>query len=328
MIDCERHLVVERLDDLLDHVDATWRRRMTGGEFVLPKASPHPGVELEGAAVAAAPPLDDGVRAAILVPVQALGTAGWLGHELATVFASALNDHALASVVGADPRLRLALALSPLDPAAAAAEVRRLAGEDAVVAACLAPVAVNLGHDAFHPLYAALAEAGLPLIVHPSGFEGTVVGPARLGGIGPFTPEEAFTLLPQVAAANIASLVFDGVFERFPSLRVVFAGFGFEWVPPVLWRADAEWRGLRVEVPWLTSPPSEYIARHIRLVVDGACELAAPGAWSMAELLPESLLLFGSDAPFAAASLEGAPAALHDRIAHENALETFPLETL
>jgi hypothetical protein len=51
IVDCERHALVERLEDLLPYLDETWVHRLTSGEFVLPPASPHPGVELEGHAV-------------------------------------------------------------------------------------------------------------------------------------------------------------------------------------------------------------------------------------------------------------------------------------
>ena len=138
-------------------------------------------------------------------------------------------------------------------------------------------IAVAMGHEHYHPIYAALAERGLPLIVHPGGSEGEVLGAANIGGTGPRTPEETFTLLPQVAQANIGSLVFNGVFDLFPELTVVFAGWGFEWAPTMLWRVDSEWRGLRVAVPWLTRAPSEVIADHVRLVVDGVRLGAAAG---------------------------------------------------
>ena len=65
------------------------------------------------------------------------------------------------------------------------------------------------------------------MVVHPGGSEGVAIGPPTLGGVGPRSAEERYTLLPQVAQANIASLIYDGIFTRFPRLKVVFAGFGF-----------------------------------------------------------------------------------------------------
>jgi predicted TIM-barrel fold metal-dependent hydrolase len=247
---------------------------------------------------------------------------------MAAVFCSAVNDHVIARWLPEDPRFRFAVVVSAHDGEVAAEEIRRVGGHAAAAAVCLSPIAVNLGQRHYHPIYAAASELGLPVIVHPGGFEGNVVGPAELGGVGPRTPEDTFCLLPQVAMSTISSLIFDGVFRRFESLRVVFAGFGFGWAPPLLWRMDAEWRGLRIEVPWLTRAPSEVAAEHIRFVADEAAEHGEPGTWALAGMLAEEALLWGSDAPFAASDatrvLELVPEALRDRVASANAAETFP----
>jgi uncharacterized protein len=334
VVDCEHHVVAESLDDLAPHLQSGWLERLRRSEFRMPRPGPHPGVQLEGRRLTrgsdpaeAARRLDDAVSHAVLIPSQVLVSSGWLGHTVSAVFASAMNDHVVARWLPADPRFRFAIAVSAHDGELAAAEVRRLGGHPGAVAVCLSPVAVNLGQRHYHPIYAAAQEHGLAVIVHPGGFEGNVVGPAVLGGVGPRTPEETFSLLPQIAMSNVASLLYDGVFERFPELRVVFAGFGFSWAPPVLWRMDTEWRGLRVEVPWVTMPPSEYAAEHIRFVVDAAAELG-PDAWTVASMMPGETLVWGSDEPFADGRphevLDQAPAELHDGLAYANAETTFP----
>ena len=335
VFDAELHPLIESREQLLSHVaDESWRERLRSGEFGVPPASPHPGAEVEGrkvpaaatdpAAVAAA--LGEEVEAALLVPAQAMTTAGWLNHGMAATFCAALNDLLVAEWLLAEPRFRLALAVAPHDGAVAAEEIERLASNPAVAAVCMPLIAVNMGQRHYHPIYAAAERHGLPVIVHPGGFEGSVIGPASLGGVGPRTPEETFSMLPQVAMANLASLIYDGAFQRFPELRVVFAGFGFSWAPPVLWRADSEWRGLRVDVPWLTRPPSEYVADHVRFMVDSACELR-PEAWRVGAMLPPSSLIYGSDLPFgegdAERALAGAPEDMRERIAVGNARETF-----
>jgi predicted TIM-barrel fold metal-dependent hydrolase len=268
--------------------------------------------------------LDPAVERALLISSQALVSSGWLSHTMAAVFSAAVNDHLLERWAGSDPRFRIAISVPPHDGELAAREIRRVGSHPSVAAISMSLVAVNMGQRHYHAIYEAATELGLPVIVHPGGFEGSVVGPAVLGGVGPRTPEETFSLLPQVAMANLASLVYDGVFERFPELRVVFAGYGFAWAVPLLWRLDAEWRGLRVEVPWLTRAPSEVVGDHVRFVIDGAAELGA-AAWRLAGMLPPRTLLYGSDAPFAhAVSLHAAPAALAAEIATTNAAETFP----
>ena len=334
-VDCEHHVLIDRVEDLLPYVEPGWRERIVQSEFRLPPVSPHPGLEVEGRRVTGAvdpadltAALGDETTAAMLLPVQPLVTSGWLNHELSRVFAAAVNDHVVERWLPADPRVRFAISVPAHDGEIAAREIRRLGSHPGAAAVLLSPIRVNLGQVHYHPIYAAAAEHELPVIVHPGGFEGTVVGPAELGGVGPYTPEEIVALTPQVAMSNLSSLIFEGVFERFQTLRVVFAGFGVTWAAPLLWRADAEWRSLRPEVPWLRRAPSEYVREHVRLVVDGASETADPAQWRYAEMLAPEVLVWGSDAPFrsrsAAEALADAPPSLAEAITAGNARRTFP----
>ena len=62
--------------------------------------------------------------------------------------------------------------------------------------------------------------------------------------------------------AVMASLVFEGVFERFPKLRICLIESGFTWVPALTWRMDRQWERMRKEVPHVKRPPSEYVREH------------------------------------------------------------------
>jgi predicted TIM-barrel fold metal-dependent hydrolase len=62
---------------------------------------------------------------------------------------------------------------------------------------------------------------------------------------------------------TVASLVFEGVFERFPGLKVVLIEGGFAWAPALCWRMDKHWERLRQETPQVKRPPSEYVREHI-----------------------------------------------------------------
>lgn len=336
VIDCEHHVLLSSLDQVTALVEPAWVTRMTESEFRLPPPGPHPGVQVESAktedghrpeAVAASLPVDSGP--VVLIPAQGLVTSGWLNLATAERFVRAVNDHVIETWLPVDARFRFAPVLAPHDPERAAAEIRRVGGDPRAAAVSMPLMAVNMGQPHYHPIYAAAEELGLPLIVHPGGGEGNVVGPPVLGGVGPRTPEETFSLLPQVAMSNATSLLFDGIFERFPRLKVVFAGFGFAWLAPVLWRADSEWRGLRVEVPWLTRAPSEYAAEHLRFVVDGSAELPPAGLRTVVETIPPQMLLYGSDAPFSdldvRAALDDLPEELLGRILSGNARETLRL---
>jgi hypothetical protein len=63
----------------------------------------------------------------------------------------------------------------------------------------------------------------------------------------------------------LTSMVVEGIFERFPTLKIVLIEAGFAWLPSLAWRLDRLWQRLRVETPHLKRLPSEYIRDHVWL---------------------------------------------------------------
>lgn len=61
---------------------------------------------------------------------------------------------------------------------------------------------------------------------------------------------------------NMASLIFEGVFDRFPNLKFAFIELSWSWVVPLSWRLDKAYDLMRSEVPDLQRRPSEYIRDH------------------------------------------------------------------
>jgi predicted TIM-barrel fold metal-dependent hydrolase len=120
-----------------------------------------------------------------------------------------------------------------------------------------------LGAGFYDPIYEACQEAGLPVVVHFSGLEGFYRGAQPLAGGLHWSAFSRHVLLPQLAESNLASMSFEGTFEKFPGLRVLVSGFGFTWLPPLLWRLDREWRTFRHDVPWVKRPPSAYLKEQV-----------------------------------------------------------------
>jgi predicted TIM-barrel fold metal-dependent hydrolase len=332
IVDAEFHGGAPALADLLPFMDSSWAERMTRTRFSLPSAGMHPGGGVSRAGANAASPesmsaeLDSAVQYAILLPHQIMPAAGWCDTKMCSIYASAINRYMLEKWIPQNDRFRLALALSPHEPAEAAAEIHAHARNPAVAAVSFSPLAINLGQTHYQQIFAAAAEHGLPVIIHPSGGEGLVQGTPQIGGVGPRVRNERWVLLPQVAAANIASLIYDGIFVQWPELKVVIAGFGFDWVLPLIWRVDMEWRNLRMDVPWITESPMCYLEKNIRLVVNdlaGSPDMAR----HVASTLPEQALLYGSNRPFDTSErseiLTAFPVKLRDRIASVNSRETF-----
>jgi predicted TIM-barrel fold metal-dependent hydrolase len=82
---------------------------------------------------------------------------------------------------------------------------------------------------------------------------------------------------PQAAQALASSFIFEGVFDRIPTLKVVLCELAWAWAVPYSWRMDATWRVLRDEVAHLQRPPSEYFRDHFWFTTQPAEEPEDPG---------------------------------------------------
>ena len=106
----------------------------------------------------------------------------------------------------------------------------------------------------------------------------------------------------QIVAPNqVLSLVAEGVFDRYPDLRVCLAELGFAWLPSLLWRFDKDWKALWRETPWVRDKPSAYVRRHIRATTSPTLipgRVPAAEVAQLAEMLDAGhLLLYSSDYP-------------------------------
>jgi predicted TIM-barrel fold metal-dependent hydrolase len=132
--------------------------------------------------------------------------------------------------------------------------------------------------------------------------------------------------------AHLISLVTEGVFIKFPTLKFVLIEAGLCWLPPLLWRLDKNWRALRQTAPWLDRPPSEIVFEHIYLTTQPIEEPERPEHFKMMlEMLPaERMVMFSSDFPhwdgdtptFAARNF---PTGVRERVMHATARELYRL---
>ena len=72
---------------------------------------------------------------------------------------------------------------------------------------------------------------------------------------------------PRRFQSQLGSLISEGVFAKFPGLKVVLIELGVTWLPGFLWRFSKFWRGVRAEVPWVDRPPAEIVRDHVRLTI-------------------------------------------------------------
>jgi predicted TIM-barrel fold metal-dependent hydrolase len=219
-----------------------------------------------------------------------------LNLEYGAAFARALNDWQVAEWLEPEPRLRASITVPYEDARLAVAEVERRADDRRFVQVLLASRTLEpLGRRRYWPLYDAAQALDLPIGIHFGGAGGF---PTTAAGLPSFYFEE-HAGMATAFQDQLTSLVFEGVFERFPELKVVLIEGGFAWLLPLMWRLDRTWRMLRDELEHVTRPPSELIREHVYLTTQPIEEPPRP------EFLPRLLdrmdmddrLLFATDYP-------------------------------
>ncbi|RWQ65734.1 MAG: amidohydrolase [Mesorhizobium sp.] len=244
----------------------------------------------------------------------------------------AFNDYSMEHWIAKDPRFRLNLAVNSQDPLGAAAEIDRLGSHPSVCGVmfgCGAPR--PFGQRFYHPIYEACARNGLAVTMH-FGTEGLGVNPPPSAAGFPSYYIEMRMLRPTWYAVHLASFIFEGVFEKFPTLKVGMVEGGFAWVAPLMWKMDLDWKGLRRQTPWVKRLPSEYLKDHIRFGTQPLDEPADPEALKhiINWIDGSRTLMFASDFPHWDAddptmTLSDQPEDLRRRIFAENAIETYKL---
>jgi predicted TIM-barrel fold metal-dependent hydrolase len=271
-----------------------------------------------------------GISRAVLIGGEVLGLGAMPDPDAAATIAAAYNDWLAATWLAADERYRGALVVGVQDPQLAAEEIRRSGADERFVGVLLPLTNLLMGQRHHYPIYEAAAEVGLPVIVHPNSGEGIFRTSPGMAGASPTYYVEWHTGLSQVFQANLISLVCQGVFERFPSLKVVVTEGGLGWVPDVMWRLDKNVKGLRDEVPWVKRLPSEYVVDHVRFTSQ---PLPEPRRREHLHVLcdivhADRTLMFSSDYPHwdfdsPRHALTSLPAGIRERVRVDNAVETF-----
>ena len=139
------------------------------------------------------------------------------------------------------------------------------------------------------PLWAALEETALPLLVHPH----YMVGGAELGGGHAFPLALGFPFETTLAMARLA---FAGVLQRHPALPVI-AAHGGGTIPFLAGRLDAGWRSDPLAREHLATPPSAELAK---LYLDTLVYHPAP-LLAEERLVGVDHMAFGTDHPFSVA---------------------------
>jgi predicted TIM-barrel fold metal-dependent hydrolase len=251
--------------------------------------------------------------------------------DYAAAVASAHNDWMFNEMVAGDPAFLGAITIAPQNVEKSVKEIQRWANHPKAVEVFMSTAGpLPLGHRSLHPIYEAAAAHKLPVAAHT-----TVEGK---GNSGPHTGAgyasrylEYHTGLASTSICNTASLVCEGVFEKFPDFQFVLLEGGVSWVLPLMWGLDAHWKQLRQEMPQLRELPSTYLKRQMFYTTQPIEEPGSPRdlIQTYEQIGGQTQIMFSSDYPHwdfdnPFVILPGSTAAdLKRRILRENAMALY-----
>ncbi len=283
----------------------------------------------------------EGIDTAVIFGTQiALTVTGVMDKGLAAALCRAVNEW-LLEYCSADPKRLRAVGLIPCqDPAVATRELEFLAKND--VTSAMLPTNVygrNLGDSMFDPIYATAQEIGMPLSVHPQTGHDGIPGVSGVMGAGSrrfvkyaYVHMTAFPFELMIAMMH---MIGEGVFDRYPRLKVAFMEGGAGWLPFWMERLDEHVEKLAPQMPQLKRKPSEIIQSD-QLVL--SCESEETGLDRVLNSSGPKTVLYASDYchwdchyPYSVKDILDAQDlnfSQKECILHRNAVEFFALKDL
>ncbi|PEJ60851.1 hypothetical protein CN692_01820 [Bacillus sp. AFS002410] len=306
VIDCDIHEMLPKYTDLFPYLDEQWRRYIVPGMWSplgLPYGWPTPGgvAMVEALPENGAPPCSDlgllkeqlldkynikyGILTGSFWPSD-VNTQPHLKNALATAY----NDWQIDKWLNQDARLRGSIQINANDPIAAAKEIERLGNHPQMIQVLITVFPDEMGKPFYHPIYEAAERNGLPIGFHLSGATKSVLGYNQYF-------MDWYTTRVQNYQSIMSNMIVQGVFEKFPKLKIMLIEGGFSWAVPLMWRLDMTYRSFRREVPWLKRLPSEYVREHFRFTSQPMEDPDPKKMMQMIEMLGPEMICFASDYP-------------------------------
>lgn len=234
----------------------------------------------------------NGIELTVLYPTQGLTHAAIRDRDWAVTIARAYNDWLHDRFMRVSHRL-IGVALLPIqDIGEAVAELRRCVTELGMVGAVLPSATLGgklfSGPD-FYPLWEEAQRLDVPISPH-GGLSFPDLG---IDGTNNFMVAHCLEH-PFAQFRQIVAMISEGVFERYPKLRIGILECGVGWVPYLMDRMDEEYERKGKYSPQCKKKPSEYMKSGNIYFAAEVEETTLPLA---AQVLPEETLLWASDFP-------------------------------
>ena len=236
IIDGDGH-IIEDLEGIAGFLPQPYRRLVRPASLIPPLDHMHSGRAVE------TPPSRDGrgrvgprewsgfledvnIISTVLYPTSALAYGKIVSLDYAVAFCQAYNDWLYDTYIKASPRFK-GMALIPMqDPEAAVIELRRAVSELGMLGAMLPSNGLPelLGAKRYWPVYAEAERLGCSLAIH-----GGCHDNFGMDHLNMYVPVHALGH-PWGLAMNCASVVYNGIFDRFPGSRIAFLEGGVAWL--------------------------------------------------------------------------------------------------
>jgi predicted TIM-barrel fold metal-dependent hydrolase len=208
-------------------------------------------------------------------------------------------------------------------------------GAAALLVASGCPKGHSPSHIELDPVWAVAQEAGIPVVFHVGGTadlidpnyfrNGLPIPPDFHGGEENFRSVD-YMGIPHPPMQTLATMIFDGVLERFPDLRIGVIEQGAIWLPSWVRQMESAVEAFgrhEARLKKLSLRPTEYVQRHVRVTPYPTEDVG----WITAQVGPD-ICMFSTDYPHVEggrrpyqrfeASLGDAPEEVRDRFYARN----------
>lgn len=182
----------------------------------------------------------------------------------AAEIASAANRWTAAEWLSLDDRIFSSIIVGNQLPHAAAKEVYSYADNPRFVQVLMANNGLTkpFGHPTMDPIHKAAADTGRPIALHAFSAGGIAPSPSAGGYPNYYIEYHAHGC--QNLMTHLVSFLANGVFERYPDLRLLLVEGGTAWLPAIFWRLrDLYDEGAAAELPWLKSALDQTLRDHV-----------------------------------------------------------------
>ncbi|GFM21144.1 MULTISPECIES: amidohydrolase family protein [Mycobacteriaceae] len=241
---------------------------------------------------------DRGVDVAILHPM----TRGIMpDRHLGTALAAAHNEMMVTRWLEhpeLGQKFRGTLRVNPDDIAGALREIDKYKDHPRVVQLGIPLQSRELyGKPQYWALWEAAVDAGWPVAVHFEVGSGIQMPPTPSGLTRTYEQFVGFTALNYLY--HLMNMIAEGVFERMPDLKFVWADGAADLLTPFIWRMDCFGRPHLEQTPWAPRMPSDYLPGHVYFVqgsLDGPGDVDFAGEWA-GFTNKDDMVMYGSSYP-------------------------------